>query len=109
MAIPQPTPGTGTDSSIASVLLQVKELLDKDFLDEDLVHRIKTLLYVSIEQLGIKIERQLFLQRMLREILAVLNTQADLTGYERKAALHIVQETEEKYRHLCRLSCLEKF
>lgn len=64
----------------------------------DDMHRAKSVLYVAIEKLGIRINRIHEQQRLLRELLCIITTQGDKRSYERDVGLQILNELEGKIK-----------
>lgn len=64
----------------------------------DEVHSAKSALYAAIERTGHKAEKIFYAQRMLRELMAVLNGSACISKCEKEAALQIIQELKKRYR-----------
>lgn len=70
--------------------------LDESLSDE--IHRTKSLLYVAIERTGMRAERLLGLQRLLRELLILVTGTGDLRDYERRLALSLLGDLHDRYR-----------
>lgn len=67
-------------------------------LNGDEVHQGKSVLYAAIEQIGIEINRFETLQRMLRELLVIVNTAGDLQNLDRHLGFQILFDLFERCR-----------
>lgn len=61
------------------------------------LHQLKSKLYVAIERVGLRAERIVYAQRLLRELFAIVNTLADLRDHERQTGLQIIDEISERW------------
>ena len=76
----------------------VRKYLSQNSADQEAAqHEAKSMLYAAINQAATKIDRLMVLQRMLRELMAAVNTHAALLAHERTAVLYLLQEIAEKY------------
>jgi hypothetical protein len=57
----------------------------------------KSLLYSAIGQVEIKVDRQMNIQRQLRELMALITLRGDLKEDERQAGLQILHELISRY------------
>lgn len=64
--------------------------------DNDEVHRIKSVLYVAIEQMSMKAEKLFYSHRLLRELFSIVTMKGDIKEHERLAGLQILQELDER-------------
>lgn len=69
-------------------------------INSDEIHRGKSVLYAAIEQMGIEISRFQTFQRMLRELLVIVNTSVDCRDLDRQIGFQILFELLER----CNLS-----
>lgn len=78
------------------------ELLVRDgaLEDYDQIHSAKSILYAAVEQMAIRGERIFATQRMLRELLSIVNTQYQSPGHDREVGLQILEELKNKTRTL---------
>ncbi len=60
--------------------------------DYDQIHSAKSILYAAIEQMGMRGERIFSVQRMLRELMSILNTQYDSPGCDRQVGQQILED-----------------
>ena len=81
------------------VLIKTREFLSQkqSRVGEDELHKIKSLLYAAVEQLGTKAEHLFSLQRMLRELFSIVNSACDLREYEKKVGFQILDELEQRH------------
>jgi hypothetical protein len=63
----------------------------------DEIHLAKSRLYAAIEHAGLKAQQLTSIQRMLRELLAIVSTCGDNQPLERKVALQILNDLSERY------------
>lgn len=68
--------------------------------DHSQIHAAKTTLYVAIEQMGIQAERLCTLQRMLRELLSIVNCQYQSPGHDKQVGLQILKELQRRSQSL---------
>jgi len=85
------------EESLQRALEKTRELLAEELLDSDEIHQTKSLLYVAIERTGMKAERLLGLQRLLRELLILVTGSGDFRAYERRLAQAILGDLLERY------------
>ena len=64
--------------------------------DDETIHSAKSILYAAIEQLGVRIDRLTSVQRMLRELLSIVNAQYNSPGHDKQVALQILDELEAR-------------
>ncbi|OGW89294.1 MAG: hypothetical protein A3G33_02780 [Omnitrophica bacterium RIFCSPLOWO2_12_FULL_44_17] len=89
------------------LLLEIRFLLNKDMqvLNDEDIHKVKSLLYAGIEKIGFKIERFASIQRLLRELFAIIAMAKDARNCEKNVGFQIVKDLEERYTaELCDLS-----
>lgn len=72
--------------------------------DYDELHAAKSTLYAAIERVGLKAERTFYVQRMLRELMEILNESAIAKKYEKEAVLKMLNELKGQYREAIFLS-----
>lgn len=63
------------------------------------LHDIKSKLYVTIERIGMKAERMIYSQRLLRELFSIINARPDMSDHEKQAALQILEELCRRYQN----------
>jgi hypothetical protein len=85
------------EDTVQRALEKTRELLEDSFPDSDEIHRTKSLLYAAIERTGMKAERLLSLQRLLRELLILVTGSGDLRDYERRLAQALLGDLQERY------------
>ena len=68
--------------------------------DYDQIHSAKSILYAAIEQMGMRGERIFAIQRMLRELLSIVNSQYASPGREKEVGLQILQELKKRFPSL---------
>jgi len=84
--------------ALAQALERTRELLAREAeIDYDEIHSVKSVLYAAIEWLGIKTDRLASVQRMLRELFAIVTAKADLRIYERDVGMQILEEITKRY------------
>lgn len=84
--------------ALTKALERTRALLDRDSeVDYDEIHSVKSILYAAIERVGMKADRLASVQRMLRELFAIVTTKVDLRGYEREVGIQILEEIIERY------------
>ena len=66
-------------------------------LNYDKIHSVKSVLYAAIEQVGLKAERLSSIQRMFRELFAIVTSSSDLKSYERKVGIQILNDLIKRY------------
>lgn len=86
------------EDTLQRALEKTRELLEEELSDSLEIHRAKSLLYVAIERTGMRAERLLGLQRLLRELLILVTGTGDLRDYERRLALSLLEDLTERYR-----------
>lgn len=64
--------------------------------DYEAIHSAKSILYAAVEQLGARIDRLISVQRMLRELLSIVNAQYNSPGHDKQVALQILDELETR-------------
>ena len=64
--------------------------------DYDQIHSAKSILYAAIEQMGMRGERIFTVQRMLRELLSIVNTQYQSPGHDKQVGLQILEELKSR-------------
>ncbi len=69
-------------------------------LNYDAIHSMKSFLYAIIEKLGRQGEKIFLIQRMLREIFIILNTQYDSSNYDREVGLQLIEEIKKRVQKL---------
>ena len=69
---------------------------DEALRDYDQIHSAKSILYAAIEQMGMRGERIFAVQRMLRELLSIVNTQYQSPGHDRQIGLQILEELKNR-------------
>ncbi len=69
---------------------------DEALKDYDQIHSAKSILYAAIEQMGMRGERIFTVQRMLRELLSILNTQYQSPGHDRDVGVQILDELKAR-------------
>lgn len=85
------------EDTLQRALEKTRELLEDSLPDSDEIHRTKSLLYAAIERTGLKAERFLSLQRMLREIFALVAQSGDFRPHERRMALLLLRDLWKRY------------
>ena len=85
-------------SALKKAIERSRALLEQvDNVDYDQVHALKSILYAAIEQAGTRVERLSNMQRMLRELFAIVNVRADMRLYEKEVGLQIVEELTTRF------------
>lgn len=69
---------------------------DEALQDYDQIHSAKSILYAAIEQMGMRGERIFTVQRMLRELLSIVNTQYQSPGHDREIGVQILAELKAR-------------
>lgn len=87
---------------LLKALERVQLLLAEDSALQDYgkIHSVKSILYAAIEQMGMRAERFFSIQRMLRELLSIVNAQYDSPGREKEVGLQILQELKNRFPSL---------
>ncbi len=76
--------------------LQDLLIQDEALTDDARIHAAKSLLYAAIEQMGTQMERMGTVQRMLRELLLITNSQYQSPGRDRELGLQILADIRSK-------------
>lgn len=78
---------------------RVQYLLAQDaaLQDYDHIHSAKSILYAAIEQMGLRGERIFTIQRMLRELLSIVNSQYQSPGHDKQVGLQILEELKSRF------------
>ncbi len=63
----------------------------------DKIHSVKSILYAAIEQVGLKAERLSSVQRMFRELFAIVTSSPDLKKHEREVGIQILNDLLQRY------------
>lgn len=87
---------------LAKAIDRTQRLLtqDKASRDYDNIHSTKSILYAAIEQMGMRAERFLTVQRMLRELLSIITTQYNSLGHDKQVGLQILDELKKRFPSL---------
>jgi hypothetical protein len=77
---------------------RVQNLLTQDetIVDDARIHAAKSLLYAAIEQMGTQMEKMGTIQRLLRELLLIANSQYESPGRDRELGLQILADIRSK-------------
>lgn len=86
------------EETVQRALERTHQLLEEELCDSDEIHRTKSLLYAAIERTGMRAERLLGLQRLLRELLILVTGSGDFRDYERRLARALLGDLVERYR-----------
>ncbi len=70
---------------------------DEALQDYDQIHAAKSILYAAIEQMGTRVERMGTVQRMLRELFAIVTSQYQTPGHDKQVGLQILAELKDRY------------
>lgn len=84
--------------ALIRALEKTREILNCNRIDYDEIHSAKSILYVAIERMGMKAEKIIYSQRLLRELFSIVMTKADLRDHEKQAALQIIEELNQRYQ-----------
>ena len=86
-------------SCLLKAIDRTQQLLAQDaaLQDHDKIHSAKSVLYAAIEQMGTRAERLFSVQRMLRELFSIVNSQYLSPGHEKEAGLQILEELKERF------------
>ena len=68
--------------------------------DYDKIHSVKSILYAAIEQMGMRAERMFFVQRLLRELLAIIGAQYASPGHDKQVGLQILEDLKSRSQTL---------
>jgi len=73
---------------------------DEALQDYEKIHSTKTILYATIEQMGMRGERIFTVQRMLRELLSIVTSQYNSPGHDRQVGLQILSDLKNHSKTL---------
>lgn len=80
-------------------LLRVEALMVREVIEDyNEIHSAKSILYAAIERVGLKAERTFYVQRMLRELMAILNESASARKPEKEVVLKMLSDLKGRYR-----------
>lgn len=84
--------------TLIKALEKTREVLNRDPVNYDEIHSAKSILYAAIERMGMKAEKIIYSQRLLRELFSIVTTKADLRDYEKEVGLQIIEELNQRYQ-----------
>lgn len=90
---------------LPNAIYSIQDLLKKEAVTSDEVHAVKSLLYIAIERLGMKVDRLTSTQRLLRELFAILNKMVDIRDYEKNVADQLIIDLVERYENELKEAC----
>lgn len=80
-------------------LKRIEELMVREAIGNyDEIHSAKSILYAAIERVGLKAERTFYVQRILRELMAILNESASAQKPQKEMVLKMLSELKGRYR-----------
>ena len=84
--------------TLVKALEKARELLNHDRVNDNEIHVTKSILYAAIERMGMKAEKIIYSQRLLRDLFFIVTTKADLKEYEKQVGLQIIDELNQRYQ-----------
>ena len=92
------------------LIIQTALLFDpqKGQINQVEAHEMKSILYTAIERVGFSVEQLSTVQRLLRELFAIINLHEDIRSHEREVGLQILENLIERYSSDFIVACINQ-